>query len=97
MLQYLPSLTVNDNIILGDDGSNTLSGNADDNIFSGGKGNDVLKGEGGDDIYIFNVGDGQDIIKEYHGEQDIIYFSEGLSPEQVEFSRDWDDLIVDFR
>ncbi|HFK4064740.1 TPA: calcium-binding protein [Kluyvera ascorbata] len=97
MLQYLPSLTVNDNIILGDDGSNTLSGNADDNIFSGGKGNDVLKGEGGDDIYIFNVGDGQDIIKEYHGERDIIYFSEGLSPEQVEFSRDWDDLIVGFR
>ena len=31
-------------------------------ILEGGKGNDTLKGGGSQDIYVFNLGDGRDVV-----------------------------------
>jgi len=50
--------------LLGGAGNDTLSGGAGNDVLTGGLGNDTLKGGLGDDIYIFNRGDGKDIIDE---------------------------------
>jgi Ca2+-binding RTX toxin-like protein len=42
--------------------NNIVAGNDSDNALAGGRGNDTLKGYGGDDSYLFNRGDGQDLI-----------------------------------
>ena len=47
---------------MGTDGDDSLSGDDGANIFVGGKGNDTLEGSGGSETYLFNLGDGKDII-----------------------------------
>ena len=49
-------------------------------------GNDTLYGGAGADSYIFNLGDGQDIISEFgqgSGGHDRIVFGEGIAPEDI--------------
>lgn len=81
----------------------TLQGLAGDDMLFGNKGNDTLiggpdadylEGGAGDDIYIFNPGDGQDVIIESGGEQDTIRFGEGIAPEDITFSRSGLDLVL---
>ncbi len=50
--------------LLGGAGNDTLSGGAGNDVLTGGLGNDTLNGGLGDDIYIFNRGDGKDVIDE---------------------------------
>jgi VCBS repeat-containing protein len=58
---------------LGTDAADVISGTAindhidglsGDDIITGGKGNDVLRGGSGNDTYIFNLGDGADVIED---------------------------------
>lgn len=63
----------------------------------GGAGDDVLDGGLGDDVYIFNLGDGRDVITEgwtaYNsqnvyrdpGQNDVIRFGAGINLEDIEF------------
>jgi len=53
-----------DNVLVGNSGANTLTGGAGNDILEGGTGNDILSGSAGDDIFLFNNGDGQDIISD---------------------------------
>ena len=50
--------------LLGGDGNDTLNGDEGDDILSGGTGDDLLIGGTGSDTYLFNRGDGQDIISD---------------------------------
>ena len=78
--------TDEDDIIHGFNSADTLEG---------GKGNDTLRGYLGDDIYIFNRGDGQDIIDDYgrHGNNknyhnagnDTLKFGDGVVADDVIF------------
>jgi len=65
----------------GDDGADTLVGNA---------GNDVLDGGAGSDTYVFNLGDGQDVIFEEAvlGEVNTLAFGSGIAPEMLTFTPD---------
>ena len=45
-------------------GNDTIDGGDGDDVISGGRGDDLLRGGKGNDIYIFNRGDGHDIIDE---------------------------------
>lgn len=77
--------------------NNIISGNDQDNTFIGGKGNDTLQGGIGADTYIFNLGDGQDIIEEDSPDSvaiDKIVFGEGISRNDLNFTRDGYDLII---
>ncbi|MEZ5898972.1 MAG: Ig-like domain-containing protein [Hyphomicrobiaceae bacterium] len=89
---------------------NTIVGNDRDNILSGGEGDDTLAGNGGDDIliggnggdgYVYEIGDGDDIVIELASDlgDDVLVFAGGILPEDLLFVRDpsaLNDLIVRF-
>ena len=53
-----------DTTLLGFGGGDTLTGGAGQDLLIGGTGNDTMNGGVGDDIYVFEKGDGQDVIAE---------------------------------
>ena len=71
--------------LLGDDGDDTLTGGA---------GNDILRGGNGSDHYIFGNGDGYDRIIEETGTEDRLQFTDGITKEQLWFSRSGHDLNI---
>lgn len=54
--------TVWHNAILGTNGNDTLTSTAGDDVFVGGAGNDTVAESSGNDTYVWNLGDGHDII-----------------------------------
>ena len=84
-------LAGNDNIS-GRSGKDVLYGDAGDDYISGGgtliggPGNDNIRGSKGDDIYIFNRGDGQDLITDTGG-MDTIRFGDGIRPDDIVIKR----------
>lgn len=90
----LHGLAGNDNLS-GNTGNDILDGGAGNDIISasggndtliGGVNDDTLYGSSGDDTYVFNVGDGQDMIYEESG-TDTIQFAAGISPTDVMIKR----------
>ena len=72
--------------LIGDDTDNTIYGyNGENNILVGNKGNDTLTGSYGNDTYIFNKGDGNDIIADTGG-INTLQFGEGISRSDLEFN-----------
>lgn len=84
-------LAGNDNIS-GRSGKDMLYGDAGDDYISGGgtliggPGNDRIYGSKGDDVYIFNRGDGQDLITDTGG-VDTIRFGDGIRPDDIVIKR----------
>ena len=83
-------------LIEGGSGNDTLIGGKGNDILNGGIGNDILIGEAGDDTlnggadndtYVYNKGDGNDIIEEWGG-IDTIKFGEGIQKKDLIISRD---------
>ncbi|MBP5276371.1 MAG: calcium-binding protein, partial [Lachnospiraceae bacterium] len=54
-----------DDIIYGDEGDDRLFGDNGEDTLIGGIGNDRLEGGVANDIYVFNLGDGVDVICDY--------------------------------
>ena len=79
-------------VISGRSGKDILYGDAgDDSIFGsgtliGGLGNDRIYGSNGDDVYIFNRGDGQDLITDTGG-VDTIRFGDSIRPDDIVIKR----------
>jgi Ca2+-binding RTX toxin-like protein len=91
------------NSIHGTSADETLNGTVEDDIFHGGAGNDRLEGGVGDDVYVFNLGDGHDVISDYEyrsGKRNVIRFGEGISGDSLEFtlkastSSSYMDLVI---
>jgi VCBS repeat-containing protein len=62
-------------IIVGTAVNDTIDGLSGDDTIASGKGNDVLRGGTGNDTYVFNRGDGADIIEDaafYWGQQQLV-------------------------
>lgn len=92
----------------GGDGDDTLIvySNAyvqNQNTLEGGKGNDTLYGGFGDDTYIFNLGDGADVIIErrqgeaysnVEASNDTLQFGEGIAADDLMFIRSGSDLLI---
>ncbi|PYG88397.1 Ca2+-binding RTX toxin-like protein [Ruminiclostridium sufflavum DSM 19573] len=53
---------ISDDLLYGGSGADSLYGEAGNDILFGGAGNDMLYGGSGNDTYIYNKGDGRDII-----------------------------------
>lgn len=105
-----------DDHLLGTAGSELQGGDGDDllvayddvwnpqsNTLIGGKGNDTLYGSFGDDAYVFNLGDGSDLLIERRPEQaytnvapsfDVLYFGEGIELSDLNFIRQGEDLLI---
>ncbi len=75
-------------------GNDSLHGNNGNDILIGGEGDDDLAGDTGNDTYVFNLGDGQDSLYESEGNLDTICFGNGISTNDVTFSRSGSDLIL---
>ncbi len=75
--------------LYGGAGADSLYGGAGNDTLSGHEGNDSLQGGTGSDVYEYNLGDGLDTIIEAGGDDDVLRFGEGISPEQVRVVRWW--------
>ncbi len=99
-----------DNYLDGNGGNDTLIGGAGDDwlydgdstetqdTLIGGLGDDFLYGDNGNDTYVFNRGDGRDVIYEYDpapGNLDTIRFTAGVSYNDVLFSQDGTNIYLD--
>jgi Ca2+-binding RTX toxin-like protein len=55
------------NTLSGAAGNDTLQGRHGNDTLAGGSGSDMLMGDAGNDTYLFNLGDGQDTVREWSG------------------------------
>lgn len=99
-----------DDRLYDDQGANTFDGgDGDDRLMSanttafwgpnkyiGGKGNDIIFGSRGGDTYLFNAGDGQDVIIEnpYGGGTDVFEFGAGIHASDFSATRVGDSLVL---
>ncbi len=69
--------------IVGNKFANSIIGSEQNDTLEGGKANDTLTGGGGSDIFIYNSGDGNDIITDY-AEEDTISIASGAADFKVD-------------
>jgi Ca2+-binding RTX toxin-like protein len=95
---YLSGLAGYVNRIYGGAGNDNITGAEKDDILSGGTGNDSLSGGNGNDTYLFNLGDGQDVLLDYDSSglanSDKLQFGEGITPGSTKINRVGSDLIL---
>ncbi len=89
------------NTLVGSDGADELYGYEGPDTLIGGKGDDILYGGRDNDTYIFNLGDGNDIIEDYvlntsNSKADKVIFGEDISAEDIVFSRQGNNLVISY-
>jgi len=83
----------------GESGNDQLDGGAGADILQGGQGNDILTGGADNDTYLWNLGDGNDIIinetsRYLSDAHDKIVFGPDVTKEQVQVSRQDKDVVL---
>ena len=68
--------------LTGGAGDDTIDGGGGSDNITGGQGSDILTGGAGADIFIFNAGDGTDVITDFTPGEDLIELS-GEFPSQI--------------
>ena len=58
-------------LLEGGEGNDLLDGDVGDDVLVGGAGNDYLEGSYGSDTYVYNKGDGHDVINQYTTSVDV--------------------------
>ncbi len=95
--------TSGNDIIAGGAGNDTIRGLAGNDTIIGGTGNDTLQGSFGADTYIYNLGDGEDVI--YDGNlnsdssvTDTLKFGAGITASMLRFivPADTNDVRIEF-
>lgn len=86
-------------ILIGGSGNDTLIGDSsayEGSTFEGGTGDDTITGTRQADLYIFNLGDGHDIIQENSNATaiDVLKFGPGVTAEDFHFSKNADKLVL---
>ncbi len=82
----------NDEAMTGGAGNDVLIAREGNDTLIGGTGNDTLSGDGNDDTYVFNLGDGQDIVSEYSrgagwGGVDTLLLGAGIMSDNISVSQ----------
>lgn len=82
-------------------GADVLDGGVGDDVLEGAGGSDTLSGGKGSDTYIFNLGDGSDVIVEagYDTDIDVIEFGAGILASNVRVARspnNANDMVLTF-
>ncbi len=85
-------------ILTGGAGSDILIGGRGNDILNGGTDNDTLQGGLGDDVYIFNRGDGVDIVVDSYSYgnagNDTLQFGAGITEDDIVAKVDGNDMII---
>ncbi|MBB3060167.1 calcium-binding protein [Microbulbifer rhizosphaerae] len=85
--------------ILGSSDADFIDAGAGDDVIDGGAGNDYLIGGDGNDTYRVGAGAGQDTINNLSNnpasDTDVLQFLAGFDENNLWFSRDGDNLVVD--
>lgn len=81
-------------ILNGDLGNDVINGGDGHDQLDGGAGNDTLVGGTGLNRYYFNRAFGQDVIRLEAGSEDQIFLYDGITADEVVFSREGDDLLL---
>ncbi len=76
--------------ITGGAGSDRLYGSSGSDILGGGRGEDILEAGSGNDAYVFNLGDGRDVVWDESG-TDAIRFGPGIEAGDIIVSRPLQD------
>ena len=71
-----------------------INAGAGDDVIAAGWGNDTVNGGRGSDRYIYQLGDGVDIILDSAGENDTIYLDGGINFDNLRFNFDERDLVL---
>jgi VCBS repeat-containing protein len=79
--------------LYGGAGSDNLFGNEGNDTLTGGTGTDNLSGGTGNDTYLYNRGDGDDLILD-DGGNDRIKLGEGISADDISVQKNGNDLIL---
>ncbi|OGH97616.1 MAG: hypothetical protein A2104_02810 [Candidatus Melainabacteria bacterium GWF2_32_7] len=82
--------------IEGTDSYNVLKGTSGDDIYNARGGNDYTTDYAGNDTYIFNLGDGQDTMRDSGG-SDMITFGTGITLNDLQFVRYSNNFIIRIR
>ncbi|MFM7784118.1 MAG: calcium-binding protein, partial [Gammaproteobacteria bacterium] len=89
--------TRGDDRLYGLGGNDTLRADRGNDVLSGGRGNDTLEGSLGNDVYVFQTGDGADVIDNRSarsGEIDVLQLTDGITRDSLRFQRQADDLLI---
>ncbi len=71
--------TAGNDVLIGSAEGDILSGDQGNDELVGGEGTDLLTGGAGDDSYRFNLGDGEDMIFDDAGADDVMRFGPGIA------------------
>lgn len=76
-------------------GSDNIAGTSAPETLAGGAGADILDGKGGSDRYVFNLGDGNDVIADTgSNESNTLALGAGITLSSLRFERIGDNLTV---
>jgi Ca2+-binding RTX toxin-like protein len=92
-IQIIQLIPIVGRTILGTPQSDDLIGQSSNDTFIGGVGGDILRGEAGDDIYRYALGDGNDVIVDTAG-VDQIQLGENILSSQLQVKRDSSNNLV---
>lgn len=86
----------NGRTVTGGNGNDTILASSGNDSISGAQGNDILQGGDGSDTYVFNLGDGQDLVNDSGSlsDTDTIILSGGYSTENTAVAMDGNDLQI---
>ncbi|MCP4305772.1 MAG: tandem-95 repeat protein, partial [bacterium] len=75
------------NVINGTGNADVIAGTSGDDMIEGGLGNDKSQGEDGSDTYVFNAGDGQDVIDDNGSNDTDKLVIHGYTPAETNFAK----------
>jgi Ca2+-binding RTX toxin-like protein len=80
------------NVLMGNSANNVLNASGGNDTLRGGLGNDTMNGGSGNDTFLFERGDGQDLIQDNNGSSDKTQFGTTVNPLDLVISRQANDL-----
>ena len=86
-----------DDRLFGNQGNDFISGMDGDDLLAGNAGNDTLIGGAGFDTYLFNIGDGQDVIfdSSVAGPGNRVQFGAGIRREDLRLRQENGDVVIE--
>jgi hypothetical protein len=89
--------TRNDDRLYGLGGNDVLRADRGNDLLAGGAGNDTLEGSAGNDTYVYQRGEGQDLIDNRSAratDVDGLWLTGGITREELWFLREGNDLLI---